>query len=256
MLQTWMAVALILASLGALLLSLYCMFFMAPLKSFLKSINSLGGGLKGMQAHLAEVESEIKARLTGLEETGQQKIGEAQEAVQSSVDKVGRETRETRRELEKLRSDVQSLQAELRETAGDARKVAEAAESLTKRLRQMRSDFDGLDTELRESVRQLVSDSFSTVESTVLSALEAVQEEILYSVPGAPGSPKPTPPRRPGTRPTPTISGGPKENIISFEPLFDRLSEPQDDEGEGDGGEPAGDGPDSDREDTGDDSDA
>ena len=75
------------------------------------------------------------------------------------------------------------------------------------------------------------------VESTVLSALEAVQEEILYSVPQTPGSTKPAPPRRPGTRPAPTISGGPKENIISFEPLFDRLPDSEGDEGEGEGEE-------------------
>jgi hypothetical protein len=237
---TEIAVALICISLLALLLSLYCFIFMAPLKRFLNSINSLGGGLKGMQAHMAEVEADVKARLTGLEETSQQKIGEAHEAVQASVDKLENHVGEAGREREKLRKDMQSLQAELRETAGDSRKVAHAVEALTERLRQMRDDIDGLDTELRESVRQLVSSSYSTVESTVLSALEAVQEEILYTVPADPGgAPKPSQPRKSNSRPAPALNGGPKENIISFEPLFKELSEPEGedeestDEGEG-----------------------
>jgi hypothetical protein len=109
-------------------------------------------------------------------------------------------------------------------------KVAQTAESLTRELQQLRGDFDALDVELRESVRQLVADSFSTVESTVLSALDAVQEEILYgaSEPSAPSGKTVQPRQKPERRPTTGLSGSTGghggDKIIPMGPLFADLN--------------------------------
>ena len=76
---------------------------------------------------------------------------------------------------------------------------------------------------LRESVRQLVGESFKSVESTVLSALDAIQEEMLS------GSPQPAPaaapfPHRP--RPTrPAAGDGRRRSERIIEPLFAGLNE-------------------------------
>lgn len=221
-------IVLIIFSCLALIIALRCLFFMVPLKRFMLHIRSLGGGMQGIEAHVKEVLEEVRGELAQLEAAARQQTGETREAVQGSIDRVARDNRETQRELEKMRKDLQSLQAELRGTASDARKVAQSIEGLTKELQQLRGDFDGLDPELRASVRRLVADSFNTVESTVLSALEAVQEEMLYGVSKPPESTKPFGPRQ--EPPRPSRSGreppgtGPgrrtRENIITMTPLF------------------------------------
>lgn len=238
---------LLLLCLGAFGMSLWCLLFMAPLtrlKRFMATIDSLGGGMKGIEAHVDGVRDEIKTRLAELEEKARRQVEEARQAATAGLDKLARENRELQREMERLRKDVQSLQAELRATGADTMKVGQSCKALTKQLQQLRSDFDALDVELRESVRQLVADSFSTVESTVLSALDAVQEEILYGVSAStpPSKPLPTCPE-----PSRPVFGGERrgrDNIIPVEPLFANLRAGAEDEETESEGEPDGPGPD------------
>ncbi|MHC4592108.1 MAG: hypothetical protein ACYS8L_05370 [Planctomycetota bacterium] len=221
----WQQVVLIIVGFGALIIALYCLFFMVPVKRFWERINSLGGGIEGVESHVAGVHDEIAGRLAGLEETIGEQITQSREAAQNRLERLAKDSRESQRELERLRKDVQALQAGLRQAGSDDMKVNRSLESLAKQLQQLRGDFDALDVELRESVRQLVSDSFNTVESTVLSALDAVQEEILYGA-SEPSSrpPKGLEPRQKPDRRPPAGFGGaersPGDKIIPMEPLF------------------------------------
>lgn len=225
----WQWVVLIVFCCASLIISLYCLFFMVPVKRFWERIRSLGGGMEGIEAHVHGVRDEIGRRLSELESSTQQQVAQSRESAQSSLDRLARESRETQRGLEKLRKDLQALQAELRQTAADSMKVAQGVESLTEQLHQLRGDFDALDVELRESVRQLVAGSFNSVESTVLSALEAIQGEIVYGASKSSERPKPFRPDQGRPRPTPPFGRSPgrrsPDNIITVQPLFEDLRE-------------------------------
>jgi len=220
----WLGVVLIITSLTALGLALYCRIFMAPLERFRERVNALGGGLKGIESHFTGVAGELHERVEALEEKTSGQITETRESLQGAVEGQARDLREVRREVDKLRRELQAVQEELHETTASVTRSAQAAESLAKQLGQFRSDFDALDVELRESVRQLVADSLATVESTVLAALEAIQEEILHGVPEPSGTPGPFGTRRDSSKPAPSFDSGAgrgrRENIITVEPLF------------------------------------
>jgi len=230
----WQVWVLIVVSLGALLLALYCLFFMAPLKRFLDHVATLGGGIRGIEEHVRAVREEVEGKLSELEGNLTQQTAQVRDRAEGGQNRLGGEVREMQKKLEELRKDVQSLQAELRQTRSDALKLSQNVEALTKQMDGARSDFDALDTELRESVRRLVADSFSTVESTVLSALEAVQEEML-SGSGEVGAaaPRALPPRPTRHGSSPGGTGASRDNIISAGPLFAGLrgEKQQDNEG-------------------------
>ncbi|MHC4479637.1 MAG: hypothetical protein ACYS1C_01505 [Planctomycetota bacterium] len=218
----WQAAVLIIVSFGSLIIALYCLFFMVPVKRFWERIHTLGGGMKGIEAYVLGFQDEIRERLAELEEATRRQIAQSREASEEELDRLAEGLEGFRPQLERLRKDVQSLQAELREAASDTMKVGQSTAALGRQLEQLRGDFDALDVELRESVRQLVSESFSTVESTVLSALDAVQQEMLYGVSEASPPPEPRPPRR--EKPAPRFGGGgaprTRDNIIEMAPLF------------------------------------
>jgi outer membrane murein-binding lipoprotein Lpp len=220
-------IVLIVVSIAAFMMALYCVLFMVPVKRFVERINSLGGGMKGIEEHVAGIRDDVQARLAELEQAARQQLAEARQAAAGGLDKLARENRELQRELEKLRKDLQALQAELRATGSDTMRAAQSCDGLSKQIEQLRNDFDALDVELRESVRQLVADSYNTVESTILSALDAVQEEILYGTSGLSGPARALPPRPEPSRP----AGGSgserrgRDNIIPVGPLFSGLAD-------------------------------
>ncbi len=224
----WQEVVLIILCCLSTLAAGYCLIYLFPLKGFWQRVNSLGGGLKGIEAHVRGVRDEIEARLTQIEESSRAESEEAKQAIEKSLERVARDGREARRELERIRKDLQSLQAELRETAADARRMSEGVGSVTRELEQLRSDSATLDAELRASVRQLVADSYNSVESTVLSALEAVQEEMLYGTAPTPTPPEPARPRAEPARPGSDFDPGDTDSkIIAMEPLFAGLQKPE-----------------------------
>ncbi|MFO7956723.1 MAG: hypothetical protein R6X33_06445 [Candidatus Brocadiia bacterium] len=217
--STLHAVIVVVFSCLALIISLYCLFFMVPVKRFWERVRTLGGGIKGIEAHVNGVHDSVNRQVEQLREQTEERAEAHREEVEQKLEELSRDDRKTRRELEVVKGEVGAAQEELRETAEQLRKAVRNMEALSKRVQQLRTDFDTLDVEVKESVRQQVANSFSTVESTVLSALEAIQEEILYGVSDGDSS---EPPRR--EPPTPSPGGGTarrtRDNIITVEPLF------------------------------------
>jgi Sec-independent protein translocase protein TatA len=217
--STLHAVIVVVFSCLALIIALYCLFFMVPVKRFWERVRTLGGGIKGIEAHVNGVHDSINQQVEELRKETEERADSHREEVDQKLEELGRDDRKTRREVEALKGELKSAQEELHSTAEQLRKAVRNMEALSKRVQQLRTDFDTLDVEVRESVRQQVANSFSTVESTVLSALEAVQEEILYGVTDGDSS---EPPRR---EPPASPSGGgtarrTRDNIITVEPLF------------------------------------
>ncbi len=227
--QVWQEVVLIILCCLSTLAAGYCLIYLFPLKGWWRRVNSLGGGLKGIEAHVNGVRDEIESRISQLEESARTESEDTKQAIEKSLERVARDGREARRELERIRKDLQSLQAELRGTAADARRMSEGVGGLTHELEQLRSDSATLDAELRASVRRLVADSYNSVESTVLSALEAVQEEILYGAAPTSAAPEPARPRAEPPRPASDFDPGDTDSkIIAMEPLFADLQKPED----------------------------
>ncbi|KPK62493.1 MAG: hypothetical protein AMK73_05990, partial [Planctomycetes bacterium SM23_32] len=133
----WQTIVLIIVSFSSLIIALYCLFFMVPVKRFWERVRSLGGGMKGIESHVDGVRDEIRGRLSNLEMAAERQLAESREATQGALDKLARDNRETRRELERLRADMQSLQAELRGAATDTMKVGQSCEGLTKQVDQL-----------------------------------------------------------------------------------------------------------------------
>ncbi len=215
-------------SVSAVIISLYCLFFMVPVKRFWERIHSLGGGIKGIEEHVRGVREEIAKRLRELERQHEEQVSELGEQARSSTEELRKGDRELRREGDRLRNELQSLQAEVRQAISANAKLTQRADALTTELSQLRNDFEALGAELRESVRHQVADSFMSVESTILSALDAVQDEMLYGVTQPPSSRGPFPARH---RSRDSECGEERDNIITMGPLFAGL--PPEDEGTG-----------------------
>jgi hypothetical protein len=234
-------VVLVVLSGFAALAACYCLFFTVKEKAFWARISSLGGGLRGIENHVAGVKEELSNRLDALEKSSAELADALRQQVQAADDRLSKADREAARETDRLRRELQGLQAELREAAAGNARLTQTVETLTNQLRQLRGDLDGLAVELRESVRQQVADSFMSVESTILAALDAVQEEMLYGVNQPAGGPTPLPARRQGARPAGPGSEGERQNIISMGPLFAGVSAQRDaDPSEEDDGEAEG----------------
>ena len=123
-------------------------------------------------------------------------------------------------ELPEIRQSLESLRNALQEQSTHNSQFSKSVDSLAERLEQMQRDFGSLDVELRESVRQLVSDSHQRVEGTVLSALDAIQNQIIRGVERPPGKPpvERFAPRQDATSESPHRQDPRK--IISAGPLF------------------------------------
>ena len=67
-LRNWQWVVLIVLCFGSLIIALYCLLFMVPLKSFVERINSLGGGMKGIRAYIEGVKSETERQIADVQE--------------------------------------------------------------------------------------------------------------------------------------------------------------------------------------------
>ncbi|MBS3762804.1 MAG: hypothetical protein KGZ25_05810 [Planctomycetes bacterium] len=175
----WQAILLIVLCFGSLIIALYCLFFMVPLKSFAKRINSLGGGMRGIRKHLEGINQEIDGRIEQMRDDFEERLRDQREEWDESLTLLSKTAKNAEAGLKKLDGTTQSLQAEIRESSSDARKVARNLDDLKKQLLELQNDFQVLEDELEGSVRQMVNDSFHRLESTILSALESVQDEML-----------------------------------------------------------------------------
>jgi len=223
---TWQAVVLILLCFGSLIIALYCLFFMVPLKSFVERIDSLGGGMKGMESHVDGLKNETDRRVASLEERICESLRELRCELQQSIDTAADKTTRALDGLQRLDKATHNLQAEIRDAASDTRKLGASLDAVRAGLDDLRSDFTALEGELRGSVNQQVSDSYQKLESTVLSALEAVQDDMLRGASKLRAWQSPTPPSRPapngklGTRGLKDSRRKATSKIISAEPLF------------------------------------
>jgi cytochrome c556 len=225
--ETVKDVTLILFSVGALVIALWCLFFMVPVKRFMERIEALGGGLKGIEGHVEKVHSDLCQKLSEMETTMRQKVSQAEEKTQEAVDQAVEDGKKARSELDQLRRDLQSLQAELRKTARDSNEMTHSMETLTRRLSALQDEFASLDVKLEQSVKQRVAESFKDVEATVLSALDAIQEEMVGQPVMRTGQPSDGNtvqfPRRTRRKPGAKGNGEGDGDRMKIEPLFDNL---------------------------------
>jgi hypothetical protein len=172
--STWQAVLLIVLCFGSLLLALYCLLFMVPLKSFVERVNSLGGGMRGIRAQVDGALSQTEAR------------------------------------LEQIEAAVRELRAELEKGAGGAVKLAADLGAIQERLADLKDDVEVLEGQLSESVQRQVAASCRELEGVVLAALEAVRDEMLRGA-NRLRSPRETRPPVTGPPPTRLMERGPGE---------------------------------------------
>ncbi|MDP6106987.1 MAG: hypothetical protein QGI33_00935 [Candidatus Brocadiia bacterium] len=159
--STVQALLLIALCFGSLIIALYCVIFMVPVKRFMARIHSLGGGMKGLEAHLSGLKSETDSRIAALEES------------------LAGQTAGVEGELHGLRQELEQLQVAVREDAATAAALGRRVDALVKAMTGVESEFQTVSGELREKLRQEVADSYQGIESSVLSALEAVRDEML-----------------------------------------------------------------------------
>jgi cytochrome c556 len=215
-----MDVTLILFSVSAL--------FMVPVKRFWERMETLGGGLKGIEGYVDEVHKDLCQKLSEMETSMRQQVSQAQESTQEAVEKAAEDGKKARQELDRLRAELKNLEQELRQASGSSTRVSHNVDALGKRLSTLQDEFASLDTKLEQSVKQRVMESCRDMESTVLSALDAVQEEMLGrplqrhegKSPRMPIRPRSTPRRNAGPP-----AGGRKEDKQNgkIKSLFDNL---------------------------------
>jgi uncharacterized protein YoxC len=192
---TWQAVVLIVLCCSALIISLYCLFFMVPLKRFMEHIDSLGGGVKGVEEHVDGVASEMRERLDAVEKETQElldeksselrkKIRESTNTLQNRVKSTSSTARQASQRLQELSDSVEALKSRLENQENRTEELDEAMKKVSRRLQQLQNDFDSLEGETHQSVQREVNESFRELESTVLASLDAVQKNILRGVPG------------------------------------------------------------------------
>jgi hypothetical protein len=159
--STVQALLLIALCFGSLIIALYCAIFMVPVKRFMARIHSLGGGMKGLEAHLSGLKSETDTRIAALEES------------------LAGQTAGLEGGLHGLRRELEQLQVAVQEDAATAAAFGRRVDALVKTMAGVESEFRTASGELRETLRRDVTDSCQGIESTVLSALEAVRDEML-----------------------------------------------------------------------------
>jgi predicted nucleic acid-binding Zn-ribbon protein len=261
---TWQAVFLIVLCFASLIIALYCLFFMVPLRSFMKHVNSLGGGMEGMRSHVEGVRDEVESRIDSLAESfrgnltqqaqnlhqheeklqehgetlGQhekslarqrQKLNRQKQELGASVSSAAQTARAAQEKLQAIEGVLHNVQAKLRERNGDVSSLAKEMETLRSRHAGLSNDFEVLESELQGEVQRSVKNSYRRLESTVLGALEELQDEMLRSTHEIRGR-KDGPGRaHPGTghhfhTGSAKKSGGNGSNkIISAEPLFSEV---------------------------------
>lgn len=177
--STWQAVLLIVLCFGSLVIALYCLFFMVPLKSFVQRINSLGGGMQGMRAHVDGVRSEIEKQIAALESLVRRHAEATRAEMEVAVDSAAEAARKGEAAVQRLAGAVEGLQAESAGQISASREAAAELSALRGELGELRHDFELLQGELSGSIRRMVSQSYQTLEGTFTAALAAVSDEML-----------------------------------------------------------------------------
>ncbi len=177
--STWQGVLLILLCFGSLLIALYCLLFMVPLKSFVNRINLLGGGVRGIRAYVDGMRSENEERIAALEDLLHEQLSALRAEMEGGIESGAASSRQAEAHMQQLERTVQTLRAELGNSTAELRKLPASLDTLRRQLGEVRNDFEVLEAQLAGSVRKLVADSYQQIEGTVLSALGTVQDEML-----------------------------------------------------------------------------
>jgi archaellum component FlaC len=181
MLETWQAIFLILLCFTSLIIALYCLFFMVPLKSFMNRINSLGGGMEGMRAHLQGIRNKIEKQISAMESDISRKREDDREEFIAGITDLRHATARLEQKLQESERTANSLQANIKDSTVRTRNLASEVKAIREDLNELQNDFAVFREELNGSLRQMVSNSYMELEATVLSSLEAIQEEILWT---------------------------------------------------------------------------
>ena len=176
---TWQAVLLIVLSFGSLGVALYCLFFMVPLKSFVHHIDSLGGGMEGIRSYVDGIRSDIENRIQQLEGDIREQLDAHRQELSERVSSVTQVARDAEAALRELDQKVQKLQADLREDEKDVRQVLTQMDSARSEITELRNDLKTAEEKMRGTLNQMVADSYRKVESTVISALGALQDQLV-----------------------------------------------------------------------------
>ena len=229
---TWQGVLLILLCFGSLVIALYCLLFMVPLKSFVQRINSLGGGMQGMRAHVDGVRSETDERIAAVEGLVHENVNALRAEMEGAVGSATEAARQVRMAVQRLDRAVQHLQGEAANYCSASREAAVDLDGLRRQLGELQHDFEVLQGELSGSIRRMVSESYGTLEGTFVGALEAVSSQMLRgSSPLKNGresklSAAHGPNGSSGDRGRQGMLSGPSSKIISAEPLFAEAERP------------------------------
>lgn len=176
---TWQAVFLIVLCFGSLAASLYCIFFMVPLRSFMKHVNSLGGGMEGIRSHVEGVREEIDTRLNNLEQDLEEALTQHREEVSDSVSATERVASQNREQLEALDETVKNLQDTLSSTQENLEKFDDRLNALRNRHASLNRTVEGMEEKVEGAVQKTVRDAYGSLEGSILGALEALQDEML-----------------------------------------------------------------------------
>jgi len=240
--QLWQVIMLILLCCASLIVSLYCLLFMVPVKRFWEHIESLGGGVKGIENHVEGVADELTQRLQSIEQRTEKLVEENVDALrqamkertitlQARVREAAVRAQEASKGVHEIRQSLEPLKSTLQEQSDNNSQLSKSVDSLAERMEQLQRDFESLDVELRESLQQLTSDSYQRLEGTVLSALDAIQNQILRGVERPHPVAETPPPERFVFRQEPSSEDsrrGKTRKIISAGPLFSSVEKTQD----------------------------
>ena len=182
--STWQAVFLIVLCFASLVMALYCVFFMGRLRSFMKHVNSLGGGMQGIRSHVDGVREAVEERIDKVEAGLREEFEQQQEELASSVSSAVETARGAQEKLDSIDQDLSILQKKLSENGSRVGSIAREVKDLRGRHASLRSDFDSLENELEGAVQRAVKHSYQSLEGSLLGALEALQDEMLRSSDG------------------------------------------------------------------------
>ena len=246
--QTWHVVVLTFVCIASLIVSLYCLFFMVPVKRFYERMSSLGGGIKGVESHMKGVVEKLNQRIEDSEQKAREainkqnaglerRLNQESRSLHQEVEKLRNRTAQLQDETTKLHQHLNSLQDRLDNQSSQNQELVRAMKSLGSRLRRLQDDFEAMDGELRESTKQLVSDSYQQLEAVVLAALDSIQDQMLRGAGGGPAVHRGSGGRRPRPRTNPrrgNAEDSSSRKIISAGSLFNSSGKSEESPAEGD----------------------
>jgi len=230
--STWQVLLLILLSCASLIIALYCLFFMVPIKRFWERIESLGGGMKGIETHVEGVRRETQGRIRDLEKEAKTSLEDQGRRLHGRIKTIASETQQTRDALAGLSEETATMRSDVSRQHEELEQLRKALDSLSRTLEQVHGDFNNLSAELAESVRRQASESYQEIESIVLAALDAIQNEILLRAEESRETVEADPRARRGRHSSGGASQGWRSRsdsspkIISAAPLFAELDRP------------------------------